>query len=809
MSDNYEIKNTEIKVSVIVPVFNASKHLSKTLDSIANQTLKELEIICIDDGSTDNSPEILKNYADKDKRLIVISQKNQGVSAARNAGLSIAKGKYIQFVDSDDILKGEAIQKLYEKAQETNADITLFCHNRIAGNVIKYNNLKELRKYNTNRSNLMNLLPFSYYVWDKLIKFSFLKENNIEFLKDAVSSEDGQFMLNCFSKNPDISTLEEILYIYNDTENSSTHRLNWTGHSIDTFYKILNSDIYKKADEKFKRFIIDKYVYSLIYWFDNQKHQERYRKSNKKKLENLVTYLYKNIDKKIIKNRDSIDKLKQLIEYRTLPQKIFSVKKYPKFNKTYKVLSLSGIKIKFNIKTKKQNTSNKMTPPKQPLKRSNDDCDCMIVNLWFVVNYGASLTCYGVKCLLEKLGCKTKVVNFVSENFRAKYNNSFARVFAEKYLNLTSECKTYDDLLALNNHCNNFISGSDQIWSYSIQNLHHQGATPYYYYLDFVSSRAKKISYAASIGDSSYDNVPMSYLQMAEHFLKQFDAVSVRENRAAEMLKEYFNLDSYQLIDGAFHIPEEQLNEMTSKYDSKEDYILVFRLPYFNPDSYNNTIDLISQKLNLPVKKMIFNPDVSIEEWLAAIKNAKFVLTNSFHAVVFSIIFNIPFIQLINATLTQSRFESLFNILGIENHSILGEQKDIDIERIIDSFDWTEINKKIEEEKQKAEKWMAMALAKPSAKKENYDLVNTIISKNYIEQDRLKRTANYSIFKENQLKQSLGLFLNRKKIYRKYYTYKLLSNVLTGTAKNKYKQKRAIYKQKINSIRELEAQLLN
>lgn len=148
MSDNNEIKNTEIKVSVIIPVFNASKHLSKTLDSISNQTLKELEIICIDDGSTDNSPEILKNYADKDKRLIIISQKNQGVSAARNAGLSIAKGKYIQFVDSDDILKSEAIQKSYKNAQETNADITLFCHNRMTGNIIKYNNLKELRKYN-------------------------------------------------------------------------------------------------------------------------------------------------------------------------------------------------------------------------------------------------------------------------------------------------------------------------------------------------------------------------------------------------------------------------------------------------------------------------------------------------------------------------------------------------------------------------------------------------------------------------------------------------------------------------------------
>ena len=91
------------KVSVIVPVYNTEEYLCKCLDSIIEQTLKEIEIICIDDGSNDNSLDILKNYAKKDKRITVISQKNLHAGVARNAGITVAKGEYLSFLDSDII----------------------------------------------------------------------------------------------------------------------------------------------------------------------------------------------------------------------------------------------------------------------------------------------------------------------------------------------------------------------------------------------------------------------------------------------------------------------------------------------------------------------------------------------------------------------------------------------------------------------------------------------------------------------------------------------------------------------------------
>lgn len=93
-----------IKVSVIIPVYNVEKYLEECLDSIINQTLKEIEIICIDDGSTDSSLNVLENYKKKDKRIIVLQQQNLGAGAARNKGLDLARGKYLSFLDADDFL---------------------------------------------------------------------------------------------------------------------------------------------------------------------------------------------------------------------------------------------------------------------------------------------------------------------------------------------------------------------------------------------------------------------------------------------------------------------------------------------------------------------------------------------------------------------------------------------------------------------------------------------------------------------------------------------------------------------------------
>ena len=91
-----------VKISVIIPIYNSEKYLSECLESIINQTFKDIEIICINDGSKDKSEQIIKQYAEKDKRIILLNQKNEGAGPARDKGVKISKGEYLSFIDSDD-----------------------------------------------------------------------------------------------------------------------------------------------------------------------------------------------------------------------------------------------------------------------------------------------------------------------------------------------------------------------------------------------------------------------------------------------------------------------------------------------------------------------------------------------------------------------------------------------------------------------------------------------------------------------------------------------------------------------------------
>ena len=117
-------------VSVIVPIYNTASYLRECLDSIIAQSLTKIEIICVNDGSTDNSQEILDEYASKDSRIVVVSQKNQGVSVARNTGTAIASGKYICFVDSDDWIDPNMCRQTCEIAEKYNADVVRFYNAR-------------------------------------------------------------------------------------------------------------------------------------------------------------------------------------------------------------------------------------------------------------------------------------------------------------------------------------------------------------------------------------------------------------------------------------------------------------------------------------------------------------------------------------------------------------------------------------------------------------------------------------------------------------------------------------------------------
>lgn len=180
------------KVSIIVPVYNVEKYLRKCLDSLINQTLKDIEIICVNDGSKDNSPKILEEYAKKDNRIIVINQENAGLSVARNSGIDIAKGEYIGFVDSDDWIDLDYYEKLYNAASTNDTDIAV-------GGIIRVTGIKKKKFLNfeketlTDNANLKFELcdvPEKSYVWNKIYKTQKLKELNLKF-------EEGRIFEDC------------------------------------------------------------------------------------------------------------------------------------------------------------------------------------------------------------------------------------------------------------------------------------------------------------------------------------------------------------------------------------------------------------------------------------------------------------------------------------------------------------------------------------------------------------------------------------------------------------------------------------
>lgn len=183
-------KNKDIKISVIMPVYKVEEYVGKTIESVLNQTLKEIEFFAIDDGTPDNSGKICDEYAKKDPRLIVIHKENGGAPEARNVAIDKAKGKYLYFIDSDDWIEKDYLEKMYELAEKNNADcvITGFLMEYYQnGKYVTYSTNCEDKIYTKNdfRLNAHKYLNNSILSlpWNKLYKAERIMNNNIRFPK--------------------------------------------------------------------------------------------------------------------------------------------------------------------------------------------------------------------------------------------------------------------------------------------------------------------------------------------------------------------------------------------------------------------------------------------------------------------------------------------------------------------------------------------------------------------------------------------------------------------------------------------------
>ena len=216
------------KISVIIPVHNVEKYLSECLDSIINQTLKDIEIICINDESTDNSLEILNNYALKDSRIKIYSQKNQGLAGTRNQGMKYAKGKYIYFIDSDDILDLNALEKTYTICEEENLDMLIFkvinfhddSGTQFTTDYFEMNFLKNMNGKIFNYKDIgEDIFYMAVVAYGQLFRGALIKD--MEFPTGLIF-EDNPFFIEAMLKSRRVSFLDEHLYFRRIRPNSIT-----------------------------------------------------------------------------------------------------------------------------------------------------------------------------------------------------------------------------------------------------------------------------------------------------------------------------------------------------------------------------------------------------------------------------------------------------------------------------------------------------------------------------------------------------------------------------------------------------------
>lgn len=241
-------------VSIIVPVYNKEKYLSECVDSILRQNFKDFELILVDDGSKDSSWNIIKEYANKDKRVVPVHQENAGVSAARNAGLDRAQGKWICFVDADDYLPKDGIQILVEHGEKSNADI-------VNANATRVEDDKQFKIFNFNNEIVKgNIYPrlVHFAPWAQLFKRSIIEEQHLRYVKGLAYSEDNVFILYYSLYASSIEFVNDSVYNYRINSDSAIqnkdykkvayHQM-WAAHEV---YKL------KDKESSLRNYIINR-----------------------------------------------------------------------------------------------------------------------------------------------------------------------------------------------------------------------------------------------------------------------------------------------------------------------------------------------------------------------------------------------------------------------------------------------------------------------------------------------------------------------------------------------------------------------
>lgn len=332
------------KISVIIPSYNAEKTIKKCIDSIINQNFPDVEIICVDDNSNDNTISILKEYQQK-YNIIIKNSTGKGAGRSRNIGMDCASGEYLYFLDSDDFLAENALNTMYSNIVKNDADILIFNYyqNNVSNNVIKniYVSNNNISNNLFNAKDIPNdiLCDFKVFVWNKLFKTSFIRKNNIRF-QEILRTNDIYFVRCAMLMAEKIYYLDDYLIYYSIGQTTNVQNNN---------YKVPTE--FTKSLFGLKNFLLEQNIYSLYkksflkLAIEEINSAQMSLKSHPKQYYELAKYLDKKVFKLLgIKKSDT----KMWSYIKIFFVWIFSIRSYR--GTGYKVLNIFGHQIWINLK---------------------------------------------------------------------------------------------------------------------------------------------------------------------------------------------------------------------------------------------------------------------------------------------------------------------------------------------------------------------------------------------------------------------------------------------------------------------------
>lgn len=355
----------------------------------------------------------------------------------------------------------------------------------------------------------------------------------------------------------------------------------------------------------------------------------------------------------------------------------------------------------------------------------NNHYDVGIVGCWYWGNYGSILNGYATFKLIQNLG--KKVLNIVTPNngFEPHAKRFFSKVYSGEDI---SDFMSFEELDSLNEICDSFVSGSDQIWKY---NGYKSNRYENYFRLNFVRNDKKKISFATSFGNFSHKPTKSEIANFKE-LMERYSHISVRETEGVDICKNIFGIRATQIMEPTLLLTKEtweKISDYSECSEISEPYLLTYILD--PTEEKRKAIEYYSKKLNVPYynildgfsahhennkKKLGLSntlPNIACQDFLKYFKNAKYILTDSFHGAVFSIIFKKPFIVFSNINRGLNRFETLLNKLNLQGQLVNSQKIPLDSD-LLTNVHYDNVDSILEKERERAISWLKNAFESDS-----------------------------------------------------------------------------------------------